>query len=360
MKYPNWFSSIYLLISFCICFCANTHAQEGARSKTKKKQRAEDFTRKTDNGIWPDTFGNRGSSLGYLELNVIETDPSMKVAKETVPFDKLFFLKIKRAGQSPKKIKSIKVDSSLTRMIPEGELTTTFSHDSSAVLKEAVNPAPVRVVLTNGLKKKPSNISLDMIYEDPKSSEYILVELQRLRPGREYNLEIKWDNGKVTDYYMTTVSNSFERRAKQRLTPAIGLSSAYFGAVGSDKTFVKQSLLVGFYYHYRPIDKEIPTRAYRLLSLQRLSSFIALSVTSLEEEFVRKDLIGDSNLFVGLGYSLLDGLSVNSGLMLFQEVNPNRLFSDRTSIKGTYYWGATIDLRIQNLIGGFITTLGFK
>lgn len=307
------------------------------------------------------------SVVGFLELKTIETDPVLKLAKESVPFDREFFLKIKRNSKGKKaNIGKTKTDIVET-IYPSTQDTIKVSRKKVEEIKEIVpldkqekEPSKVEGIRLIDVKKSyVVTIADEQVYQESEDSEFIFVELNNLKPDRNYKLEITWSDKKESDnYYFTTVSPTLDKRLKQRIFSQLGVAVPIFK--NGEDIFVRPSLMLGVYYNLRQVDPDIPYKSYKSYALQRFSCLFGLTINSIAEENLRTDLIGDSNILVGIGYQPLDALRISYGQILFYEMNPNRLISDRKSIVGTTYLAVTLDVKLKDIISGVITTLGFK
>ncbi|MEP1032358.1 hypothetical protein [Ekhidna sp.] len=355
----------------------------------------EAWTQVSSRGI-----SNRGKKTEFLELKIVETDANLKFAKSTVPFDRSFFIKVKRksTGSPGKKLGVVtqQTDTIVTLLrdsvTSSNDTLQTKIVDTSSLKNEdakyrknsSKKPATIQsLVLTRTTQRVllPENNFLGSdysnnidssiysysnqsgkVYQEKADSEFIFVEIPNLLPGSSYSLRITWDVAGKTDieeYFFTTVPAKLESRAKERLSPQFGVASAFFKA--GDGQFAKVSLMFGVYYHLRPIDPNIPVRTYSAFSTQRLSILLGVTLNSLAEEGSRSDLFGKSNLMLGMGYQVFDGVKFSVGQLFFNELNPNQLVSDdQRELKSTLYVSATVDLQLKDLFGGVISTLGFN
>ncbi len=336
-------------------------------------------------------ISKRGKNTEFLKLKIIETDPILKFAKETVPFDRPFFLKIKRKSTGSLG-KSIGVKTTLADSLflveetdstlvtnkwslkkEETKYDTTTAKKADTIKSLVLTRTSKRLILPdNELLGKDytqkivastysHNNQKGKVYQEKPSSEYLFIEIPNLKPGSSYSLEITWGSKKdsIETYYFTSVPAKLESRAKARLSPQFGVASVIFDA--GDDAFVKWSLMFGVHYHLRAIDPDIPVRTYAALSPQRLSLILGVTLNSLAQEGARSDLFGSNNLMLGVGYQMFDGVKLSVGQLLFNELNPNQLISDdQKNLVSTLYVSATVDLQLKDLFGGVISTLGFN
>lgn len=319
-----------------------------------------------------------GKSRSILELKVVETDPILKLAKETVPFDRVFFIKLKRPSRgknveiSATTIK--KTDSTETlKPSPNLEVKNSVSREFKGPLeKEKTIKLPSKIFsisLRSSQNKSITTISNKVypspdgkVYEDNSSSEFVYIEMPNLRPDQGYDLKISWtDSLNRSDeiYSFTTIPTTLEKRLKQQVIPQLSVASPIF-KYSKNNYSLEPTLMIGFYIHPRSIDPDIPFYNYSYFSLQRFSYFAGLTINSIAEENVRGDLIGTSNIMVGIGYQPFNAIRVSYGVLFFNEINPNRLMLDRKSLAATSYVALTIDIKLKDILGGIVTTLGFK
>lgn len=335
-------------------------------------------------------ISNRGSMLEFLELRVVETDATLKFAKSTVPFDRPFFLKIRRikqgtsgvvAGWSTDKVDTMHiikdtVDLKITR-------TNSFLSEKKVVDNSQKQPAAtiesVYLIRTTERAILPKNQMLGndykieinkniyssgnqkgKVYQESTNSEFVFVEIPNLKPNSSYQLEIDWrTSGRLEKeiYYFTTVPAKLESRAKERLTPQFGVANVIFNG---DNSFYKVSLVFGVYYQIRPVDPDIPVRNYAVFSTQRLSLLLGVTLNSLSSE-TRGNLLGNSNLMLGAGYHAFDGVRFSVGQVIFTDISEENGSHDQNKdLSSTLYVSATIDLELQDLFGGIISALGLQ
>ncbi|WP_342087116.1 hypothetical protein [Dyadobacter sp. OTU695] len=316
--------------------------------------------------------------LGYTELKVIEIDSVLKIAKETAPFDKSFYIKIKRLSKGAKatplgnKTRTVKTTSKVQTLnqgtvdekTREETVTDVFTEEIPGITK-ATPPAvlmSLELSTINFLKKKKILDEVIQIEPSKPSSDFVYLRVNPLLPERPYTVKVTWKQGDVytpEEYHFSTVSSSLDKRLTQRLIPQIGVMAGQF-KVGKKKYDREVSLLFSVYYHFRPIDPDIPFKSYQPLAWQRWSIMGGVTINSFAKDNVRDDLVGNNNLVLGVGFQPFDALRVSYGAMFFNEIHPNLLLSDSKSIKATSYLALTLDIKLQDLLGGIITTLGLK
>lgn len=309
-----------------------------------------------------------GKTIGFLEVKIIETDPVLKVAKETAPFDKPFFLKIKRPskGDTPSGTLSLSHTNG-TGPVQKME----FKQDLPSGMPPAAipnfvisNPSTIiRIDLKDVNGKQLSNINNGIypagpVYEENPNSEHVFIKIDNLIPEKGYQLSINWSGANET-YSLTTVPSTLEKRLKNRLSPQIGVARAFF-KVGKNGSYNPFSFMLGTYYQLRAVDPDLPMASYKFYALQKFSLFFGLTINSMADGYIREDLFSTSNLLTGIGYQPLSGIRLTGGAMIFRQIDPNRLISNRKSIATTSYFGITLDLKLKDLLGGIVTTLGFK
>lgn len=310
-----------------------------------------------------------GQTIGFLDLKVVETDPVLKVAKETAPFDKPFFLKIKRLskGESPSGTLSLSQTNGAVpvqkiefkqELVP-GQPPAIFPSFTSS------SPSTITIIRLSDINgSTPLNINTGIypagpVYQETPGSEHIFIKIDNLKPEIGYQLTVIWDNGTSETYSFTTVPPSLDKRLKNRLSPQIGVTRAFF-KVGQNGSYNPFSLMLGTYYQPRAVDPDLPIGSYKPFALQRFSLFFGLTINSMADGYIRDDLFSTSNLLTGIGYQPVSGIRLTGGAMIFREIDPNKLISNRKSIAATSYFGMTLDLKLKDLLGGIVTTLGFK
>ena len=347
--------------------------------KSYGQERESKTLTKAEKKLYPKGIVERGYFVGYLDLKIIETDPVLKIAKETAPIDRPFFLKVKRKGKGKKAAvigeKQHIIDSTLVYALDS--LTVKESiilEKKSSILnqEDIIEPTSIQSIIliersfsvreffstVRTLELEPVIPNEGIVYEEDSSSEFLYIQVPNLRPDQTYKLRIIWSNEEVDTYLLTTVPSSVDQRMKQRLSPQFGAVFPVFR--NGDEYFSRPSLMFGVYYQLRPIDPDIPFNSYDIVSLQRFSVLFGLTINSIAESNIREDLVGDSNILLGIGYQPFDALRISYGQMLFYELNPNRLSAESKSIGNTPYVGLTLDLRLKDLLGGVVTTLGLK
>ena len=324
-------------------------------------------------GVTKETKG-----LGYTELKVIEMDSVLNIAKETAPFDKSFYIKIKRLSKGAKikplgtKTRTVKTTSKSQTLNQGGsdekiqeEIVTEVFIEEIPGTGNPIQPATLQSVglkTTNFIgRDKPLKDVIEIV-PSTSTSDFVYLRVNPLLPERPYTVDVNWVEGGASvpkTYYFSTVSSSLDTRLKQRVVPQIGVMTGVF-KVGEKTYDAEVSLLFSVYYHFRPIDPDIPFKSYNPIALQRFSIMGGVTINSFAKDNIRDDLVGDSNLVLGLGYQPWDALRLSYGAMFFNEIYPNRIMNDRKSIKATSYVALTLDIKLKDLLGGIITTLGLK
>lgn len=307
-----------------------------------------------------------GNNLGFFELKIVETDPLLKEAKETIPFDKPFFIKIKRPDRGP--LIGTRIETTENTV---GNVKTTDKFESTVTKVDSNKPSEIDKIQLKCLNSdliipigSPNPITGKDFFEEKNSSEFVYIKLPSLLPESGYELTIGWTTKSDEVYSITTVPQSLDKRLKNRISPQIGLAFPVFKVSGSTndtrRLYVPPRLMVGAYYHPRPIDPDLPFKSYKPWALQRFSLYLGLTINSLAEDNLREDLFGSNNLLLGVGYQPADALRLTVGNLYFTEINPNRLLSNRKSIEHTLFIALSLDIKLKDLLGGLFTTLGFK
>lgn len=302
--------------------------------------------------------------VGFNELKIIETDPVLKQAKEVVPFDKPFFLKIKRV-----KIGNtiLTIDTVITKnyKVTVGDtIVESKIEEKTFTSRKLSKSASISKVYLSRLDNISSKIMLSGKFwkEENADSEYIYVEIDNVRPEYGYQLDVVWDGNGKDDreiYYFTTVASTLDKRLKNRVSPQIGITTVSFKLPGRT-LYIPLRLMVGAYYQLRETDPDIPFKSYRIYAWQRFSAYLGLTFNTLADGYIREDLFGTSNLLVGVGYQPMDAIRITAGPLLFNQLDPNRFLANRKSLAKTLYVGITLDVKLKDLLGGLIATLGFK
>lgn len=325
------------------------------------------------------SLSGKGKSIGYLEPKIIEMDPILKLAKETVPFDRAFFLKIKRksTGKSKEKVGLQKTVVDTVKAVVRGD--STFKYNKQHYFEKEIKsgeespPSAIKSIKLSRLDKRlvlaesktlflgneyEFKIETSDVFQESEKSKFLFIKIPNLTPNQRYELQIEWEGEDTPEaYYFSTVNATLEGRAKQRLSPQLGVTTGVFKS--GDNVDIEPSLLFAVYYNIRAIDPDIPTGSYDFWAPQRFSLMLGVSLNSLAIPNVRADLIGNSNLLFGVGYQTFDGVRFSAGGLFFNELNPNRLLAEEKSTESTLYMSATVNLKLKDLLGGVITTLGF-
>lgn len=146
----------------------------------------------------------------------------------------------------------------------------------------------------------------------------------------------------------STFSSEFIERSDTKLTSATGL-----GIVGG--SINKPTTTIGVQYHLRPINDRVPIAAIRdgtflKTLLRRVSIFAAVSFVNLNNDFFddkREGILNNQSVLGGIGIYAFDGVYVNLGGMLFNEIHPNPLISEKELRLG-FFTSLAIDIRLNN------------
>jgi len=329
-------------------------------------------------------FKGIGKEVGFLDLKVVETDPIIRHGKEAVPFDKPFFLKIKRPeiGKPSATLAISRVQKS--NILPDTVKTVEIKEVNSYRTKPS-KISKVESIVIFDLKKSnsvnlnssvhpvkdPININSGDVYEESNNSEYVFVKVGPLVPEKSFIVEINLKNFIVTDssqvfedltkesYLVTTLPGALDKRLKNILFPQIGVTTIWFKS-NENNLNPRASLIVGVYHQLRPVDPDIPFKAYSWYSIRRFSVFLGLTINSIAEESLRDNLFGSNNIILGAGYQVSNAIRLSYGQVLFREINPNPVYSDRKTFASTSCLSLTLDLKVRDLLGGIVTVLGFK
>ncbi|GAB3517618.1 hypothetical protein GCM10027442_37200 [Emticicia fontis] len=146
-----------------------------------------------------------------------------------------------------------------------------------------------------------------------------------------------------------TYSQDFVENSRTHINLDIGL--AY---VGYMDRFVPYS---GLNIYFRPVKKSIPPRNYLKKGWEYVgvttSLLIGLTVNSIEKDNVRKGLIGNLGMLLGVGYRPISFLKINGGVMCYYLYNNNPLISkDRYDPTFRPFVSLSFDLDAKALFGG--------
>ncbi|MEM8938244.1 MAG: hypothetical protein AAGC64_02735 [Bacteroidota bacterium] len=117
---------------------------------------------------------------------------------------------------------------------------------------------------------------------------------------------------------------------------------------------------LGVNINFGPVDKDVRSRLMpksrlenvpglnRTLRFLRQHTSIMLGVTlgSIAIEDTRDDLFGGVNIATGLGFRFNRAIRLSSGALLYSQINPNPVVSDKKT-KALWYFSATFDIEFQ-------------
>jgi len=145
----------------------------------------------------------------------------------------------------------------------------------------------------------------------------------------------------------TTYPKEFVKQAGQFISSDLGLAYVW----GIDKA----NPYVGAQISLRPINDSIPLRQYTSFGsfiLSRSSILIGISVDGISKDSVRKGLIGDQALILGVGFKILPWFKINVGSYLYYKESANPIESRNLSFTGSPFISLSIDVRVQSLLNG--------
>jgi hypothetical protein len=146
----------------------------------------------------------------------------------------------------------------------------------------------------------------------------------------------------------TTYSAEFAKNARSYITLDVGI--AYVGNVDRVMTYSGVSI------YFRPIDKNAPSKNYhgfdRWVAV-KTSFLLGITMNSIEEPNIRKGLIGNSALVLGLGYKVNLFLKINAGCFVYYKYSNNPLISQQSYYtKASPFISLSIDLDAKELFSG--------
>ena len=142
-------------------------------------------------------------------------------------------------------------------------------------------------------------------------------------------------------YVMGDSGGEFKTRATWHLNPDIGLSYA---------PVLKEVLpYFGVNIYFRPVNKEVPLNQKGGFG-RRFAAVIGITTSSIELENQRKGLLGKKALMIGAGYRITDAIRISTGSLVFHEINPNPLISEKR-FSTSLFISLSIDWDIKSTLG---------
>lgn len=137
----------------------------------------------------------------------------------------------------------------------------------------------------------------------------------------------------------------------------IGLDVGY-AYIGNFSRFAGYS---GLNIYFRPVNKNIPLSKYKNwldILATRASLLVGITIESIEKINVRKGIVGTKGIILGAGVRLNSWFRINGGGLLYYRYDNNPIMnSDRYSTKVSPFISASIDIDVQQLIGGLGTSI---
>ncbi|MCG8697271.1 MAG: hypothetical protein MI922_04400 [Bacteroidales bacterium] len=195
------------------------------------------------------------------------------------------------------------------------------------------------------------------------SSKHQSILIPPIKPNRNFKIDlVSMDSNSIhttKTYHFTTRNKKAGERVSNNLDADIGVAAFHFK--DGDKDFFKISPIFSISYYPRAVNKSLPVNtAYKLWDIRRFSATMGVSLSGIEEENVRENLTGNVNLLLGGGWKLNDAIRLSAGWVFFNEINPNRLYSHQKNLAWTPYYSIHFDMDFKDLLGGIVSTLGFK
>ena len=155
----------------------------------------------------------------------------------------------------------------------------------------------------------------------------------------------------VDEVFGATYSGSVTERAKSRITAMISM-----GYVPGD--FNTLTTAVGINWHLRPRNPNKPIGASRSRNVadwmyQRTSLFAAITFLDLTgnlfEDETKEGIINNQSLVIGGAFTIMDGVFINIGSLLYNSVHPNDVVTKK-ELRASWYIGLSInrDLGLAN------------
>ena len=123
---------------------------------------------------------------------------------------------------------------------------------------------------------------------------------------------------------------------------------------GWQKDFNVVSSYLGVNISFRPMDTDIPfrylVRNNRIKFYHRFTANLGLSLNSIAKENYRANLFSNNNVMVGLGFKVNHVINLNFGGLIYFNVDPNPLISNKT-IGLAPYAGVSFNLLIKDAFG---------
>lgn len=145
-----------------------------------------------------------------------------------------------------------------------------------------------------------------------------------------------------------TYSLDFAKNARSFITLDVGI--AYVGNVDKVMTYS------GVNIYFRPIDKNNPfnnNKGWDRWVAVRTSFLLGITMNSIEEPNIRKGLIGNSALVLGLGYRVNPFFKINAGTFVYYKYSNNPLISQQSYYtKASPFISLSIDLDAKELFSG--------
>jgi len=132
---------------------------------------------------------------------------------------------------------------------------------------------------------------------------------------------------------------------------ALDFGLAYVG------NFSRIQSYYGLNIYLRPINKNIPIGRYATLKdylLTHTSLLMGITFASVEKDNIRKGVLGDKGVLLGVGYRVLSFFKISAGGLLYYRYPANPLANkDNYSLKVSPFVSASFDLDMQALLGVF-------
>ncbi|WP_158642659.1 hypothetical protein [Chitinophaga japonensis] len=146
-----------------------------------------------------------------------------------------------------------------------------------------------------------------------------------------------------------TYPQDFVKQARLYITFDLGL--AYVGRMD------RANVYTGLNIYFRPLDKTIPLSHYREpwdFVLSRTSLLLGFSITSVQQDSVRKGLLDDNKaLVLGVGFRLTPWLKINSGGYFYYKLPANPLASTNNyRFAAAPFVSLSIDVDAKSLLQG--------